>query len=115
MANVALAFEVLTKNSSEIAQIVDKLGGIINVLRIAPQLYAILQTINAHNAETPEESLPMQYGRQAYAEIKAFQRRHVLDEDGILGDNTWRVAKKFIAMGEAAAAEQLRLQQLAKK
>lgn len=95
--SLALAFSVLTKNSSEIAEIVNKLGGFTNVVRVLPQLYTIMQTISAHNAETPAEAMPMQYGSATFAKVKAFQAAHNLDDDGIVGDKTWAAVEKALA------------------
>lgn len=87
--SLALAFSVLTKNSSEIAEIVNKLGGFTNVVRVLPQLYTIMQTISAHNAETPEEAVAMQYGPATFHKVKVWQKKHGLDDDGLVGDKTW--------------------------
>lgn len=97
--NLELGIGVLSRNSSDIADIVQRLGGVTGVLAAAPSVLRLFKTINELNAENPEEAVPLQYGTQTQAEVRAFQRKHFTDPDdidGIIGDKTWRKIKQLL-------------------
>lgn len=91
-----VAIEVLMRNNAEVAQIVERAGGWMHMIGALPAIYKIMQTVNAVNETTPEEAMPMQYGMQTFAEVKAFQLKHGLNADGIIGDRTWLKVKQLL-------------------
>lgn len=95
--NLEVAFAVLTRNSADVAEVVDKLGGVIGLMRAAPALLKILKTVNEVNESVGEdEALPLQYGNKTKAKVIAFQKKHGLDPDGIVGDKTWAKAEELL-------------------
>ncbi len=95
MSKIEAALEVLANESSEVADVVSTIG-VGKLIKLAPAFYKIFSRIKKANADDPEEAIPMQYGTATFAEIKAFQRKHGLDDDGILGDKTWLKIKQLL-------------------
>lgn len=99
--NFTMAIQILAKNTPNVLNVVDKLGGVGAVLSAMPDLLQIARTVNQLNADNPATAVPLQYGTQTEAEITAFQKAHGLDDDGIFGDATWRVCKKLLKIPSA--------------
>lgn len=94
-------FDVLMSNRNDIVRIVDKLGGLGNLLSLAPELMAIFETISEHPSADPRTAVEsakqvLYYNSTTAAKIKAFQKAHGLTDDGIIGDETWAAIEKLI-------------------
>jgi peptidoglycan hydrolase-like protein with peptidoglycan-binding domain len=105
-SKLGIAFDVLTNNHRDVADVIDKLGGIGNVLRAMPAMIKILQTVNASNEDDEQpQKVPLQYGDATKAKVTAFQKKHGLDPDGIVGDKTWAKVEQVLAQDPAAKAK----------
>lgn len=98
---IAVVFDVLMKNRSDIVQIVDKLGGLGNLLSLAPEIMDILNTISSHPGKDPAAAIAaaksvLYYNNETAEKVKKFQKEHGLDADGIVGDQTWSAVEKLI-------------------
>lgn len=89
-------FDVISSNSGDVAEVVDKFGGVANFARAAPALFRIWRTVAKHTkdggdieaaADNAEQTL--YYGAQTKEKVRAFQTKHSLDADGIVGNQTW--------------------------
>ena len=101
MSNLEAAIKVIANNSSEVAELVQRFGGIANLLQALPAIYKIAGTIQKANADDPEKAVPLQYGLQTFADVKVAQREFGFtgaDVDGIVGDATWREIRKRLNM-----------------
>jgi peptidoglycan hydrolase-like protein with peptidoglycan-binding domain len=91
---------VISNNSSDVIEVVDKLGGVGSLLRAAPAIYRIVNTISERNKDPVEEleqaERTLYYGEQTRTKIKAFQQKHGLEVDGIVGNQTWAKVEELI-------------------
>ena len=93
-------FAVLTKNSDDIADIVERFGGVAAVVQAAPSLYRIARTIAARNkVEQDAEKIEhvLYYSDETAGRVRAFQKKHGLDVDGLVGPITWRAIEAALA------------------
>lgn len=99
--NLSTVFDILMSNRKDIVEIVDKLGGLGNLLSLAPELMAIFKTIANHPSEDPAAAVAsaknvLYYNNETAEKIRVFQKAHGLTPDGIIGDQTWAVVEKMI-------------------
>jgi len=91
---------VISNNSSDVLEVIDKLGGVGNLLRAAPAIYRIVNTISERNKDPVEEIERVEkqvfYGEQTKERVKAFQKAHGLEADGIVGNQTWRKVEELL-------------------
>ena len=99
--NLELAIKLISRNSSDMAAIVERMGGITGFLAAMPSILRLLRTVNDLNAEKPDDAVPLQYGLGTFAEVKAFQIKHGLSADGIIGDRTWLKIKQQLLVAGA--------------
>jgi murein L,D-transpeptidase YcbB/YkuD len=92
-------FAVITQNSEDIADIVDRFGGVAAVVRAGPSLYRIAKTIAARNKieqDAKQIETGLYYNDATMDRVKRFQRRHGLEVDGLVGDKTWSKVEKLL-------------------
>lgn len=96
--NLELAIQLISKNSGDMAALVERLGGVTGLLAAMPNILHLIKTVNALNADRRDQTVPLQYGTQTTAEVRAFQAKHMgaNEADGILGDKTWRKIKQLL-------------------
>ncbi len=92
-------FAVFTKNSDDIADIVDRFGGVAAIVKAGPALYRIAKTIAARNkADQDAEKIEhvLYYSDATTQRVKLFQRQHGLDDDGLVGNETWSKVEELL-------------------
>lgn len=103
MSNLAAVLDILANNQADIEILIQKFGGIGNVIRAAPSLIHIMQTLSKHQhpveaAQQVERVLT--YNEETMEKVKAFQKKNKLTEDGIVGNATWgRVEALLLSKG----------------
>lgn len=91
-SGLSAIFDLLKNNSGDVEDVVNKFGGISAVIKAAPALIRIGQTVAKH--KSPDEAAErvervLYYNDETRAKVEAFQRKHGLTADGIVGNRTW--------------------------
>lgn len=102
MSNFAAVLDILANNQADIENLIAKFGGIGNVIRAAPSLINIMQTLAKHRdpveaAQTVERVLA--YNADTMEKVKAFQKKNGLTADGIIGNATWTKVESLLPKG----------------
>ncbi len=102
-ANFSGLLDVLANNQGDIENLITKFGGIGNVIRAAPSLIRIMQTISKHKdpveaAEHVERVLA--YNSDTMERVKAFQQVNGLFADGVVGNQTWKRVEYLLSKGK---------------
>jgi len=85
---------VISNNSGDVLEAIDKVGGLGNVLRATPALLRIFQTISDRHDLADLEKL-LYYSDETKERVRAFQRKYNLNPDGLVGDKTWRKVEEL--------------------
>jgi peptidoglycan hydrolase-like protein with peptidoglycan-binding domain len=99
MDNIGAILDLVRNNSKDVEEIVARFGGIAGVLAAAPALLRIGKTIASHTepkaaAERAADTLA--YSAETADKVRAFQRKHHLDVDGIVGNKTWQAVEDLL-------------------
>lgn len=103
-ASIGDILAVLSENSSDIVDIVNKIG-LSNLVRSGPAIYRIMKTVaerresenaEATAAEFERVSKMLYYNDDTKESVRAFQRKHGLTPDGLIGDRTWRKVEELL-------------------
>ena len=86
---------VISNNSGDVLEAIDKVGGLGNVLRASPALLRIFQTISDRHELADLEKL-LYYSDETKERVRAFQKKHGLYADGLVGDRTWKKVEELI-------------------
>lgn len=100
MSDLAGVFDVLMNNNKDIEDVIQKFGGIGNVIRAAPSLLRIMQTLSKHKdsvAAAERAANAIIYSEETRSKVEDFQRKHGLDPDGLVGDFTWGKVEALLA------------------
>jgi murein L,D-transpeptidase YcbB/YkuD len=94
MDTIGALIDLARNNRADIERAVHQFGGIGNVLQAAPSLLRIMMTVAKHkdpvlSAGEAADTLTLYYDEETRAEVRAFQHKHHLKEDGIVGKRTW--------------------------
>ena len=101
---LATLFDVMSNNSKDVEDVIDRFGGIGNVIRAGPAIFRIARTMSAHAQE--DESAhdvidraerTVFYNGETVEKVKNFQRKHGLTPDGIVGNETWSKVEELLA------------------
>jgi len=98
MGDFAGLLAVLANNQKDVEEMVTKFG-LGNIIRAAPNLIHIMQTLAAHRdpvAATERVSRVLAYNDETMDKVKAFQSAHGLIPDGIIGNRTWNMVEALI-------------------
>lgn len=98
MSNFAALLDVLGNNQKDVEEIIGKFG-IGNLIRVAPNLIHIMQTLAKHKdpvqaAEKVQEVLA--YSEETKEKVTAFQKAYKLDADGLVGNETWGKVEELL-------------------
>jgi murein L,D-transpeptidase YcbB/YkuD len=91
---------VISNNSGDVVEAIDKLGGLGNVLKASPALFRIFKTMSDRHddpliaLENVEKVL--YYSDATKERISAFQKKHGLHADGLVGDRTWSKVEELL-------------------
>lgn len=99
MGDFAATLAVLANNQKDVEEIIAKFGGIGNIIRAAPNLIHIMQTASQHRDPVHEvEKIVhvLAYNDETKDKIEAFQKKHGLHVDGIVGNQTWGKVEELI-------------------
>lgn len=104
MSNLDAVFKLLANNTGDVEQVIRQFGGIGNVIRAAPALLRIMNTISS--AKDPVEEAErvdkgLLYSEETKDKVAAFQKAHGLHVDGLIGDRTWRKVEELLAEKKA--------------
>lgn len=96
MSDFTAAFEIISKNSSDIEDMISKIGGVPGFLGILPDLIRIVDTLST--TSTPAATVPdvVQYSAQTKAAVEGFQKKYNLTVDGYVGNETWAKIQSLI-------------------
>lgn len=92
MNNFGALLSVLANNQSDVEDLINKFGGVGNIIRAAPSLIHIMQTISRSKdpvAQTEVVKQVLSYSEETKAKVLLWQKAHGLDADGIVGNQTW--------------------------
>ncbi len=103
MSNFAAVLDILANNQADIENLVEKFGGIGNVIKAAPSLIRIMQTLARH--KDPVEAAAsvervLAYNTATMDKVKAFQQANGLFADGIVGNATWTKVEALLSKGK---------------
>jgi len=93
--DISTAFEVISHNGTDIEQIVQKIGGVSAFVKILPNVMRIVQTVIDSNQAVISPQIITNYV-QMKQQIEAFQSKHGLDVDGVIGIDTWNKIESLI-------------------
>lgn len=100
MSNIDNIFKILANNSDDVEAVVKQFGGIGPLIRAAPALLRIMRTISQSKEPVQEaqniSDLVLYYGETTRDRVRAFQRAHGLQADGIVGERTWSAVERMI-------------------
>lgn len=100
MANLGDFFAVLANNSEDVEEVVRRFGGVANLIKAGPAIYRIMKTVaDRHRPaeETAERIIKvLYYNDETLERIRAFQAKHGLLADGLVGDRTWSKVEKLL-------------------
>ena len=92
-------FDLLKNNSGDVEDVVNKFGGISAIIKAAPALIRIGQTVAKHkNPDDAAERVErvLYYNDETRDKVETFQRKHGLTPDGIIGNRTWSAIEKAL-------------------
>ncbi len=92
-------FDVISSNSNDVAEVVERFGGIANFAKAAPALFRIWRTVARHVKEgssIEDAERILYYGQQTKEKVRAFQKIYKLKEDGIVGNETWNQVEQLL-------------------
>lgn len=100
--NIGDVISVISNNSSDVLEVIDKFGGIGNVLKAAPAIYRIFDTISKRHPSDPAAGAAdvekmLYYNSATKERVRAFQKAHGLEADGLVGNQTWRKVEELIS------------------
>lgn len=103
MTDFRTAINVISNNSGDIQEIIQKVGGIGPFLKMVPNLLRIVATV-ADSKKTPEEiqtaveeiKSVLYYSDETKERVKKFQEKHGLVVDGLVGDRTWSKVESLL-------------------
>ena len=85
---------VISNNSGDVVEAIDKLGGLGSVLKASPALLRIFKTISERHDLNDLEKI-LYYSDDTRERVRAFQRKYNLNPDGLVGDRTWRKVEEL--------------------
>ena len=86
---------VISNNSSDVLEAIDKLGGLGSVLKASPALLRIFKTISDRHGDLNDVEKILYYSDDTRERVRAFQRKYNLNPDGLVGDRTWRKVEEL--------------------
>lgn len=97
LASIGDIFSVLAENSTEIVEIVNRIG-LANLIKSGPAIYRIMKTIADRKQDFEEVEKILYYSDATKAKVVAFQKRYDLQADGLVGDETWGKVEKLLKL-----------------
>ena len=99
MSAVNQVTALIQNNSADVEAIVKRIG-IGNLIAMTPALLRIADTMS--KAKDPEETAEritqaLYYNEATKERIAAFQKKHGLHADGLVGDRTWKKVEDLLA------------------
>lgn len=100
MANFGDILAVLANNSEDIEELVRRFGGVGNLIKAGPAIFRIMKTV-AERHEIPdnvaEKIVQVLYYNDLTADkVRAFQKKHGLKPDGLVGNVTWNKVEELL-------------------
>ncbi len=102
MSNIGAVIEVIAQHGDDVAVVVDKLGGVANLVRLAPTLVHLAMVVAEHaNDPSPEATAAriqktLAYSAETRKRVVEFQKEHGLTADGIVGNRTWSKVEELL-------------------
>ncbi len=102
MSNIGAIVDILAKHGDDVAKVVDKLGGIANLVQLSPTLVHLAMVVAEHKDDpTPEAAAErvkntLAYSAETKDRVAAFQRENGLEADGIVGNQTWDCVERLL-------------------
>jgi murein L,D-transpeptidase YcbB/YkuD len=101
MSNFEGAIAVLSENRKDVEDLINKFGGIGNVILAAPSLIRIMRTLSQHKdpvKEVERIERVLAYNNETMDKVREFQKKNGLNADGIIGNQTWKKIEEFILL-----------------
>lgn len=102
IVNIGDIFAVLADNSTEIVEVVNRIG-LANLVRSGPAIYRIMKTVADRQQADPDVLARVErmlyYDEATMDRVRAFQRKHGLHDDGLVGDRTWSKVEELLKGG----------------
>lgn len=106
MSNFDGIIAVLGNNRQDIEDLINKFGGIGNVIMAAPSLIRIMRTMSEHKdpVQAAENArLALDYNKETENKVREFQTKYKLDVDGLVGNQTWGKVEELLKAQPVAA------------
>jgi len=87
---------VISNNSGDVLEAIDKLGGLGAVLKASPALLRIFKTISERHGDLSDVEKILYYSDATKERVRAFQKSHGLHADGLVGDRTWSKVEELL-------------------
>lgn len=104
VADIGDIFAVLSENSGEIVEVVNRIG-LANLVKSGPAIYRIMKTVadrrekedaDATAKEFDRVNQMLYYNDATRERVREFQRKHGLNPDGLVGDKTWKKVEQLL-------------------